>query len=39
MMQETHPSLMLSRSETTDIERQNINIKVEYRDSIEQYTR
>lgn len=30
---------MLSRSETTDIERQNINIKVEYRDSIEQYTR
>jgi hypothetical protein len=36
---DNHPSAMLSRKETTEIERQNINIKVEYSESIEIYTR
>lgn len=35
----SHPSAQLSRLETTEIDRQNINIKVEYGESIELYTR
>jgi hypothetical protein len=30
---------MLSRKDTTEVERQNINIKVEYCEQIELYTR
>jgi hypothetical protein len=29
----------MSRAETTDVERQNINIKVEYSEKLEAYTR
>jgi len=36
---DNHPSAMLSRKETTEIERQNINVKVEYSEQIELYTR
>lgn len=35
----SHPSAQLSRQETTEIERQNINIRVEYGESIELYSR
>jgi hypothetical protein len=34
-----HPTFNLSRADTTEIERQNINIKVEYSEQIETYTR
>lgn len=35
----SHPSALLSRKETSEFERQNINIQVEYSESIETYTR
>lgn len=35
----THPSAHLSRKETTEVERQNININHEYGDSIDLYMR
>ena len=35
----SHPSAMLSRIETTEVERQNINILVEYSEQIDLYTR
>lgn len=35
----SHPSALLSRLETNEVERQNINIKAEYGESIELYTR
>lgn len=34
-----HPTINMSRAETTEIERQNINTKVEYSEKIEAYTR
>jgi hypothetical protein len=34
-----HPSAHLSRKTTTDMERQNINIKSDYAEQIERYTR
>lgn len=35
----SHPSALLSRKDTTEFERQNINIHVEYSECIETYTR
>lgn len=34
-----HPSLHLSRKETTDIQRQNVNLRMEYSESIDFYLR
>ena len=34
-----HPTALMSREKTTDIERQNLNIEAEYADHIELYTR
>ena len=34
-----HPTLLMSRSDTTEVERQNINVNVEYGDSIAKYMR
>lgn len=34
-----HPTIHLSRAETQEIERQNINVKVEYGDQIDLYMR
>lgn len=39
MGNDKHPSAHLSRQETKEIERQNINIKAEYSDQIDTYTR
>jgi len=35
----SHPSAHLSRKETTEVERQNININTEYGESIDLYMR